>query len=618
MSNEQASPIKGCRPQCAVLVNIVLLAACLFTQMIHAEEPIHANQPNSAVSLCVDPDWWPFEAINEHGQHTGIAADLIALVTSRVNLPVTLHVTRTWEESVAASKAGKCQLASFINQTPERERWLIFTEPLLIDPNVLIVREDAPPFGALDKLKGYSIAIPKDSAIYERVKKDFPNLKLIGTGSEYEAFGMVSNRQADMTLRSRIVAGENIKKKGWFNLKIANEVPGYENRLRMGVLKSETGLRSLLNQGIATLTHAERENIINRHVEIKMVTAVKIDYTPVIWLAALLIAVITTSALWMIRLRKLNAKLKELSVTDALTGLYNRTGLASSFQRDIERALRYNRPLSVILLDLDHFKLVNDNFGHLTGDKVLIEFAGLIQKTVRQADAIYRWGGEEFLIICHETSPEQVHQLAERILEKVRNYSFPTGKPMSVSAGIATLCADDTMETLTRRADEMLYRAKETGRDRICIAPMTSSSATAGSEDLMNFVQLVWHSAYECGNATIDNQHRALFIRINHLLAIMLAGKSAEQISESIDVLIRDVVQHFKDEEAIIEAAGFADAVEHAQQHQHLVAKAGELVGLFHAGKLGFAQLFDFLAHDVIARHMLIEDKKFFPVVQAR
>jgi len=473
MRNSSLSKFYGLSLATFVLAPLVLgFPSCMTTAQAAEPGSVMSEQRDgkSPILMCVDPDWWPFEAIDERGRHVGIAADLIELATSRVKLPVALYPTKTWEESVAASKEGKCQLASFINQTPERDQWLIFTEPLLLDPNVLIVREDSPPLGDLAMVKGRSIAIPKESAVYERVRKDFPNLKLIGTDSEYEAFGMVSNRKADMTLRSRIVAGQNIKEKGWFNLKIAGEVPGYENILRMGVLKSEPALRDLLNVGIETITKAERDQIINRHVEIKMVTGVEIDYTLVIWLTVVIVAVVTTSLLWMRRLNDLNRRLKQLSVTDSLTGLLNRTSLSVSFPLDLERAQRYGRPLSVVLLDLDHFKNVNDEFGHLVGDKVLVEFSALLRATTRQVDAVYRWGGEEFLIICPETLPDQVRHLTERILECVRNYSFPTQRPMSVSAGIANLISGDSMDSLTQRADEALYQAKAAGRDRIHVA----------------------------------------------------------------------------------------------------------------------------------------------------
>lgn len=569
------------------------------------------------VFMCVDPDWWPFETIDERGSHVGIAADLVALATSRAKLQVALYPTKTWEESVAASKAGKCQLASFLNQSPERDQWLIFTEPLLVDPNVLIVREDSPPLGDLATLKGRSIALPRESAVYERVRKDFPNLKLIGTDSEYEAFGMVSNRKADMTLRSRIVAGQNIKEKGWFNLKIGSEVPGYENVLRMGVLKSLPTLRDQINGGIATITKVEREQIINRHVEIKMVTDVKVDYTPAIWLGVVLVAVVVTSLVWMRRLNALNRRLQQLSVTDALTGLFNRAGLSATLPLDLDRARRYGRPLSVVLLDLDHFKAVNDEFGHLVGDQVLVEFANLIRATVRQVDAIYRWGGEEFLIVCPETPPEQVRNLTERILDGVRGHRFPTQQTMTVSAGIANLGAGDTMTSLLQRADEALYQAKTAGRDRICLAPDVSPRDAAESGDPSGLVQLVWRPAYACGNEVIDREHRELFVHANTLLAAMLGDKPVADVSAGIDILLAGVVEHFKDEEAILAAAGFAGLDAHAAMHRQLVARAMELVALFNQGKLGLGELFQFLADDVVARHMLVEDRKYYALITA-
>lgn len=595
---------------CALLPMIVAYAD-------EAADAVAVPSDTQPVFLCVDPDWWPFETIDERGAHVGIAADLVALATSRAKLQLALYPTKTWEESVAASKAGKCQLASFLNQSPERDQWLIFTEPLLVDPNVLIVREDSPSPGDLATLKGRSIALPKESAVYERVRHDFPNLKLIGTDSEYEAFGMVSNRKADMTLRSRIVAGQNIKEKGWFNLKIASEVPGYENVLRMGVLKSLPALRDQLNGGIATITRAEREQIINRHVEIKMVTDVQIDYTPAIWLGVVLVAVIVTSLWWMRRLNAFNRRLQQLSVTDALTGLFNRTGLSASFPLDIERAQRYRRPLSVVLLDLDHFKRVNDEFGHLVGDQVLVEFAKLIQATVRQVDAIYRWGGEEFLIVCPETPPELVSNLTERVLDGVRRHRFPTQRTMTVSAGIANLGAGDTMASLLQRADEALYQAKTTGRDRICLAPDVLPRDAVDSGDPSGLVQLVWRPAYACGNEVIDREHRALFAHANTLLAAMLGDQPVADVSAGIDVLLAGVVEHFKDEEAILAAAGFAGLDAHVGMHQQLVARAMELVALFNQGKLGLGELFQFLADDVVARHMLVEDRKYYALIAA-
>ena len=459
-----------------------LLCCCLAAPLSaapHLSESERAYlNAHSPLSLCVDPDWWPFEVIDFNGQHAGIAADLLALVAQRQGLQFKLHPTRTWEESLAASQAGQCRLMSFLNRTPERERWLVFTEPLLTDPNVLITREEHPFIADLGQLKGATIALPRGTAMMERLRTDYPQLQFIGTDSETEALQMVSERRADLTLRSLIVAAHTIKHNGWFNLKIAGQVPGYDNQLRMGVLKSETTLRDLLNKGIATLTAQDRARAVDRHVAINVVSKVGLDHAVVRWLLALLAllgVVAVTSLLWMRRLQQLNAQLRTLSQTDALTGLLNRHGLEGSFALDVERAQRFGRPLSVLMFDIDHFKRINDSQGHLMGDKVLAELGRLMQSLVRQVDTVCRWGGEEFVVICHETSAEQAVQQAERLLQQVRTHAFPHQGPLTVSAGVATVRAGDSVDSLLARADEALNRAKRGGRDCVCAEAAESS-----------------------------------------------------------------------------------------------------------------------------------------------
>ena len=431
---------------------------------------------HNPISLCVDPDWSPFEVVNEAGQHVGIAADLLALVAERTGVQFALLVTRTWEESVEASRSGRCLAMSFLNQTPDRDKWLIFTEPLLVDPNVLITREDRPFISDVSVLKGQTVALPKATAMHERVKRDFPNLTVIDTSSEDESLGLVNERRADMTLRSLIVAAHTIKRQGWFNLKISGQIPGYDNRLRVGVLRSESTLMGILNKGIATLTEQDRSQAVDRHVSMEVVTKVQTDYTLVGWLSVVLAAVLLTSAAWMRRLKALNHQLQHQAETDALTQLPNRHGLMRVLGTDVERALRYQRPLSVILLDIDHFKQVNDEFGHLVGDKVLVALGQLLLQTVRGVDTACRWGGEELLVVCHETPQAQAVQLAERVRELVAVHAFPMPRGLTLSAGVAELVPGDDWGSLVNRADAALYAAKAAGRNRVCASPSPANA----------------------------------------------------------------------------------------------------------------------------------------------
>lgn len=418
------------------------------------------------VTYCVDPDWPPYEMINDRGVHEGIAADLLQLATARAGLYLQLVPTANWDESIAASKAGRCDLLSFLNRTPKRDEWLVFTDPIFTDGNVIITREEHGFVTDLAALAGETIVLPTGTSIEERVRRDYPNLSVVTTESEAEAFAMVSDRKADMTLRSLTVAVYTIKKDGWFNLKISGQVPGYENQLRIGVRKENAAVAEVLNRGVTAVTASERARIANRHVAINVQTG--IDYDLLKKVVALFSAVLVTSLFWALKLKTINRRLAVQSVTDHLTSLSNRADLSQRFAREVDRARRYRRPFSAILLDIDYFKKVNDEYGHLEGDRLLIDFARIVRDTTRTTGTVGRWGGEEFLVLCPETGADAAMVLADRILDAVRSHAFGHGRCHTVSVGVATLRDDDTLDSLLLRADNALYQAKNDGRDRAC------------------------------------------------------------------------------------------------------------------------------------------------------
>lgn len=415
------------------------------------------------VSFCVDPDWPPYERIDEHGAHEGIAADLLSLVALRSGVRLRLVATKNWEDSIAASQRGDCSLLSFLNQTPKRDEWLVFTDPIFIDSNAIITREDHSFVDDLGALGGETLALPEGTSIEERVRQDFPNLRIVKTESESQAFGLVSSRKADLTIRSLTVAVYAIKKDGWFNLKVSGQVPGYENRLRIGVRKEDAAIRDILNRGVATITPQERREIANRHTSLNVLT--RVDYGPMRNVAVAFSLILCTSLFWAVKLKRVNDRLRIQSMTDNLTGLANRLKLNERLEQECDRARRYGEPLSIVLFDLDHFKSVNDDFGHLKGDKVLEAFARLLDANCRDTDTAGRWGGEEFVLLCPGIGGAGAVILAERICDATRQHDFETGRPQTLSAGVAEWTNGDTPESLTHRADAALYRVKANGRD---------------------------------------------------------------------------------------------------------------------------------------------------------
>ena len=171
----------------------------------------------------------------------------------------------------------------------------------------------------------------------------------------------------------------------------------------------------------------------------------------------------------------LHREAQRLSVTDPLTGAGNLRHMTTTLAREVERATRFGRPLSLLLLDLDHFKNVNDTYGHTVGDAVLRELARRLAGCVREVDIVARYGGEEFVVVTPETDIVGAEHLAARICEAVREEPFVVGSDVvmvTVSVGIATLPMHGTVSgDLVRAADEGRYAAKRAGRDQYCVAP---------------------------------------------------------------------------------------------------------------------------------------------------
>jgi diguanylate cyclase (GGDEF)-like protein len=167
------------------------------------------------------------------------------------------------------------------------------------------------------------------------------------------------------------------------------------------------------------------------------------------------------------KLRAKQQELYRLASTDPLTGLWNRLKFEEIAAGEIRRAERYGYPLSIIFLDLDHFKQINDQHGHAYGDRALTEVARLINRNLRDSDCVCRWGGEEFLILVPHLDLEATAGVAEKLRETIARCDLQTGVGMSVSLGIATLSAGEGLEDLIRKADEALYEAKAKGRNRV-------------------------------------------------------------------------------------------------------------------------------------------------------
>jgi diguanylate cyclase (GGDEF)-like protein len=159
--------------------------------------------------------------------------------------------------------------------------------------------------------------------------------------------------------------------------------------------------------------------------------------------------------------------LERLAGSDTLTGLSNRLRLDQVLDEQAARLARSGTPVSVILLDLDHFKTVNDQHGHPVGDRVLVATGALLTASSRQTDEVGRWGGEEFLLVCGDTDLQGARALAQKLRQRIAAHDFGVVGRRTASFGVAQLAAGEDVASLVARADVALYRAKAAGRDRV-------------------------------------------------------------------------------------------------------------------------------------------------------
>jgi diguanylate cyclase (GGDEF)-like protein/hemerythrin-like metal-binding protein len=316
------------------------------------------------------------------------------------------------------------------------------------------------------------------------------------------------------------------------------------------------------------------------------------------------------------RLRDRVGVLELLAATDHLTGAWSRGHFDRSIDAELARDTAGRQPLSLVLFDIDHFKRINDEFGHAVGDSVLRELVDLVQSRTRASDSLFRWGGDEFVILAASAGYRGAERLAENLRRTVAGHSFQTVGATTLSVGVVERVETESAPALFSRLDAALYAAKEAGRNRVVVDRRGDSDlwlVKASASPL----HLQWHEAYESGDATIDGEHRELFELANQLIsAAAQAEAEPERFGAALDALLEHARHHFVDEEAILAAHGYADLEQHKRAHAGLLRRAVFLRERVDEGKATLGAIVEYLAQDVIARHMMVVDRAFFPLFE--
>ena len=326
-------------------------------------------------------------------------------------------------------------------------------------------------------------------------------------------------------------------------------------------------------------------------------------------------------------------EIKHLAFYDALTRLPNRRLLNDRLGQTMASSKRSGRYAALMFLDLDNFKPLNDTHGHNVGDLLLVEVARRINSCVREVDTVARFGGDEFVIMLSEldVDKDESTSQAKIVAEKIRSllaepYHLTIQQQGKAESDIEHHCTSSigvvvfinheaSTEEIFKWADMAMYQAKADGRNVIrYFDPQGSIDAGDANRNAVA-LRLKWHESYKCNEPSIDQEHLKLFDLANSLFAAAFSNnKNSKEFDSAMEKLLAHVVQHFAHEEAILAQYHYGGLDEHKHAHQLLIVHALHLRDKTNAGLATIGELVNFLADEVIAQHMLKEDRKFYPL----
>ena len=437
------------------------------------------------IKVAIDSNWAPIEFVDKQGRYQGIANEYLGYLTDKTGIQFIPAKELSWEEAVLKTKTGELDMFSAVIHTAEREKYLNFTQPYLKFPMVISTLKGQNFIKDLNTLDDATIAVVQDYAAEELLKKHYPKLNLLRVKNAEEGLVAVSQSQAFGYIDNIAVVGFHIKNAGLTNLQISGETP-FSANVAMAIRKDWPELQSIIQKTFDSMDSQTQLKLNNAWLQVEYKKQIE-------WQRLMLILIPVSFVIMMIllynrRLKTLNNQLSQsndqlletqadleqmnqmlelVSTTDFLTTCFNRKHIDKILEEEASRSFRYNSTLTILMIDLDNFKQVNDMYGHLVGDEVLIKVAKELKSLIRISDTLGRWGGEEFMLICPSTNSDQALNIANKVLDNVRKLTFSQNFSITLSIGLASLREGESLLDFVARADSYLYKAKGLGKDQV-------------------------------------------------------------------------------------------------------------------------------------------------------
>jgi len=312
------------------------------------------------------------------------------------------------------------------------------------------------------------------------LRDKYPSLKIIEVDDIHEGLDKVKSGELFAYIDTLASIGYEFQSNYFGELKIAGKI-SESLKLSVAVRKDDPILLNLLQKAINNISNERHNEIFTRWIPVKYEQG--LDYTLIWELIVFGGGFLGLILYWNRKIIRANALLKQaqkdieeknqelnrLAWTGNLTGLLNRRKLEEIIQTEVDKISGINHSFCLSILDVDHFKDINDNYGHQKGDSVLVKIANILMKSVAEKGYVGRFGGEEFIIIFPESNIDEVKALIEELRMEIAHYKFDGIEHKTVSFGLTVSQESDAIETVIKRADKALYEAKENGRNRVVV-----------------------------------------------------------------------------------------------------------------------------------------------------
>jgi len=478
---------------------IITAIVMLITLLLPGRTLAMNSEPRGTLVLLGNENLAPI-VFNDNGVAKGVAVDIAKAIGNRIGYDIEV-VPVDWQQAQAMVLNGEADGLLQINPSPERNMLYDFSAPLLRSDFSLFVRSGNTTLRNIDDLRGKLVGV-EAGGYPGTLLRNYEGIDTVVIDDWKTSFRDLSNGGLDAIIVDRWIGEYELAQSRIVGITVVT-TPIETQHSRIAVRKGDADTLALLNSGLIGITEDGTVDEILKQWQGKRVVYITEDYYQILWLrlASLFLLLVSTTAIYMVsKYRKLsqqleasvkerteelhrsnemlkaaNLKLERLSMIDGLTAIENRRAFDIAFNRGYESSLREGMPLALIMIDIDHFKVFNDTYGHIAGDQALIKIAGIIKDVIkRPGDLAARYGGEEFVVMLMNTTTEGAAIVAEEIRRRIEALGVENEKVqavITVSLGVAAVVPNEKMapEELIDAADRALYRAKEYGGNKVIV-----------------------------------------------------------------------------------------------------------------------------------------------------